>query len=472
MRDDELLPKAPERRAILDDLARQLNGLWDTLPERPIGPVLDAAARRCWLESYTFEKPRPLRELTRDVASAVADGTLLSQHPRCFGLFNPTPAFPGVLADLITAAINPQLAATSHAPIAVEIEAHVIQAVGRRIWVEGVVDGHFTSGGAEANMTAALLALTSAEPGFAVSGARAFPGAPMLYASAESHFAWFKIAHQLGIGRVAVRLVPTDGHGRMSAAVLAAAIAEDRAAGAVPVLVIATAGTTNAGMIDPLDACAEIARREGLWYHVDAAWGGALLASPARREALAGLASADSVTIDAHKFFSVPMGAGMLLTRRSEMLGEAFRVSANYMPASDEASDPYLRSAQWSRRFMGLKLFMTLATIGWTGYGDAIDRQLRLADVLSNALRRHGFRIENASPVGVQCFTHPRVDAGTIVEAVQNSGRAWISAAAFEGRAVIRACVTSFRATEADVELLVAELAKAVDAHLATPMPA
>ena len=148
-------------------------------------------------------------------------------------------------------------------PAAVEIEAHVIRAVARRAGFPPEAAGHFTSGGSEANYTALICALTRANPEFATKGARAFEGAPVFYVSRESHLAWIKIAHQAGIGRSAVRLVATDGFGRMDQNALRDAIIGDRLGGCVPIMIAATAGTTNAGMIDPLWACAELARIAG-----------------------------------------------------------------------------------------------------------------------------------------------------------------------------------------------------------------
>ena len=136
-------------------------------------------------------------------------------HPRYFGLFNPAPTFPAQCADRIAGAFNPQLATSTTSPVAVEIEAHVIRSVARRAGFPPEAGGHFTSGGSEANYTALLCALTRATPEFATKGARAFDGPPVFYVSQESHLAWLKIAHQAGIGRSAVRLVATDGLGRM-----------------------------------------------------------------------------------------------------------------------------------------------------------------------------------------------------------------------------------------------------------------
>ncbi|HEY0011755.1 MAG TPA: aminotransferase class V-fold PLP-dependent enzyme [Allosphingosinicella sp.] len=451
-----LMPRAEERLAHLDRAARLASGFLDHVPEQPIGPASSRDERERWLGGFDFRTPVPLERLLPEVADQLARGTLLSQHPRCFGLFNPTPAFPGIIADLLTAAVNPQLAVSSHAPAAVEIEAHTIAAVAARIgWPGGT--GHFTSGGAEANAAAALLALTAANPAFAERGVSAFERAPVIYASAESHFAWFKIAHQLGIGRRAIRLVPTDGSGRMDPDALSIMIQSDRAA-TTPAMIAATAGTTNAGMIDPLEDIAGIAAAHGVWLHVDAAWAGALIASRSGRAALAGMERADSATIDAHKWFSVPMGAGMFLTRHPGAAGEAFRVDASYMPPGDGMPDPYVHSAQWSRRFMGLKLFMTLAALGWDGYGAMVDQTLELAARLAQRLESRGWRIENQSPAAVLCFNAPEVEPERIVGRLQASQRVWVSLARFEGRAVVRACPTSFRSGEEDIDVLVDEL--------------
>src|SRR5262249_44771664 len=151
---------------------------------------------------------------------------------------------------------------------------------------------------------------------------------------------------------------------------------KDRATGAIPVMVVATAGTTGGGMIDPLAACADIAASQGLWYHVDAAWGGAAIASDRLRGLLAGIERADSITIDAHKWFATTMGCAMFITTRGPILSEAFHASTSFMPSSVSDLDPYLNSIQWSRRFLGLRLFLSLAAAGWAGYAEHVERSV------------------------------------------------------------------------------------------------
>jgi glutamate/tyrosine decarboxylase-like PLP-dependent enzyme len=219
----------------------------------------------------------------------------------------------------------------------------------------------------------------------------------------------------------------------------------------------ATAGTTNAGMIDPLEACARIARSYDLWYHVDAAWGGALIASDTLRGTLKGIEQADSITIDAHKWFATTMGCGMFLTRHAAVLSSAFQVSTGFMPSNVPNLDPYVTTVQWSRRFVGLRLFLSLAAVGWAGYGKHVERSVELTELLEKELLARGWTILNDSPVAVLCIQPPHRfgDARSIVGRIISAGRVWVAAATFEGREIIRACVTHGETTRDDITELV-----------------
>jgi glutamate/tyrosine decarboxylase-like PLP-dependent enzyme len=222
-------------------------------------------------------------------------------------------------------------------------------------------------------------------------------------------------------------------------------------------MIVATAGTTNAGMIDPLTSCAEIARAFGLWYHVDAAWGGALIASDRLRGTLVGIERADSVTIDAHKWFATTMGCGMFITSHAPVLSSAFQVSTGFMPSNLSNFDPYVNSVQWSRRFLGLRLFLSLAAAGWSGYGEHVERSIELTGLLREKLVARGWLIANDSPLAVLCMTPPLGfgEVRSIVGRVLAAGRAWVAAATFEGREIIRACVTHGETTPNDIAELV-----------------
>jgi glutamate/tyrosine decarboxylase-like PLP-dependent enzyme len=269
-----------------------------------------------------------------------------------------------------------------------------------------------------------------------------------------------KIAHQAGIGRSAARLVATDGRGRLSVSALEQAITADLAAGCVPFLLVASAGTTNAGMLDPLEACADLAAQYRLWYHVDAAWGGAMIASARYRAVLEGLERADSATIDAHKWFATTMGCGMFLVRDPSVLSATFQVAASYMTSHERSVDPYMNTVQWSRRFLGLRLFLSLAAAGWEGHAAHIERAVAQTAWIRGELERRGWSIVNDSPFALLNVVPPAAlgDPKSVVARVLASGRAWVSLARFEERDVIRICVTHGETSAADLALLVQAL--------------
>lgn len=455
-----LFPSRAERERCEDSLTQALLAAAGRVADGSVAPTLDLDRFKRELAEFDFARPQQFDGMLSWAIGQLETGVTQVTHPRYFGLFNPAPTFPAQCADRIAAAFNPQLATATTSPAAVEIEAHVIREVAHRAGLPSETGGHFTTGGAEANYTALICALTRANPDFAEAGARAFAGQPVVYISKESHLAWFKIAHQAGIGRAAVRLVNTDGAGRLDTEALARTIEQDREAGGVPVMLVATAGTTNAGMVDPLYDCATIARRFGLWLHVDAAWGGALIASDQYRGVLAGIEQADSLTIDAHKWFAVTMGCGMFFTRHPEVPASVFQVSTDYMPSHQAGCDPYLTSMQWSRRFLGLRLFLSLAAAGWDGYARHVEHAVELATLLKQRLAERGWRTVNDSAMAVLCIEPPpgSDDVSAIVGRVLASGSAWVSAAAFEGRKVIRACITHGETGADDVEVLVAAL--------------
>ncbi len=444
----------------LDSALRLLN---ERIEAAPVYPRFDLDRFRCELAGFTFEQERSLTETLDWIIAQMERGIVQITHPRYFGLFNPAPSFPAQCADRIVAAFNPQLASATTSPVPVAIEAHVIGAMAARAGLPPGAGGHFTTGGSEANFTALVCALTKAEPGFRQAGTRCFRGAPRIYVSQDAHLAWIKIAQQAGIGRDGVRMIATDGHGALDAGALAEAVDRDRAAGDVGVMIAATAGTTAAGMIDPLDACASTARATSQWFHVDAAWGGAVLASSNHCALLAGIACADSITIDAHKWFSTTMGCGIFLARCKDDLAAAFQVATDFMPPGVASEDPYATTVQWSRRFLGLRLFTSLAAVGWAGHGAHIDRAIALAGVLRTKLSALGWKVVNASPLAVLCLVPPygAPPPDVLVQRVSEAGRVWVSHTRFEGRPVIRACITNGRSTVADIEALVGELERA-----------
>jgi len=452
---------AEERARLWRQVESLVEGYAARVAELPASPKLDAEEIRARLSAFRFDAPVDAGEALDFAARQLSESQVHTSHPRYYGLFNPKPTAMGVFADAVVAGFNPQMAAWSHSPFACEVEAHLVRAFGERFgYAAESTDGTFCSGGAEANHTALLAALTSEFPYFGERGARGLAAQPVFYVSAEAHHSFHKAARLCGIGGEALRAVPVDVALRMRPDALAAMIEEDRRAGCAPFLIVATLGTTNAGVCDPIPAVAEVARAERVWLHVDAAWGGAAVLAPTVRHVAAGIAEADSITFDAHKWMSVPMGAGLYLTRHRSILSRTFSTPTAYMPkeaANLEVTDPHLHSMQWSRRFIGLKVFLSLAVAGWSGYEETVEHMVRMGVRLKEELGRSRWKVLNETPLPVACFVDE--DGGepqAIVNRVLASGRAWCSTTVLRGtERVLRACVTNYATQEDDVKALV-----------------
>jgi len=413
--------------------------------------------------------PREPRELLEEVFRALEGGVVPVDHPRYFGLFNPAPAALAVVADALVSGLNPQLATRGHAPWPVAAEEELVRALGERFgWVREACHGTFTSGGGEANLTAVLLALHAAFPEVGERGVRAIPGDPRVYVSMEGHATVARAARVAGLGAAGVRTIPADAAGRMKPAALREAIARDRAEGHCPFLVVATAGTTSGGAIDPLPEVATIAERAGVWLHVDAAWGGLAAFVPELRSAIEGVARADSITFDPHKTMAAPMGTGALLVRHAGALERVFTDRSGYMPRG-AAGDPYARGLPWSRRFLGLRVLLPLAAAGWDGYAAALRMKLTLADRLRAGLLGRGWRVVNDTPLPIVCFVDAARSDGKFLDAVARAVIAdrggWVSVPRFSnGARALRACVNGDRTTEADIDELLEALGRAREA--------
>jgi glutamate/tyrosine decarboxylase-like PLP-dependent enzyme len=404
-----------------------------------------------------------LDDVVADVERMLRTWQVQVTHPRYFGLFNPSVTLASIIADTLVAMYNPQLATWRTSPAANEIERHTLAWLAGKFGFPATGSASFTNGGAEANLSAVIVALTRAFPHYGEGGLRCLAASPTIYLTDAAHHSFNKIAHMAGLGRRAIRTVATDGHLKMDLGDLARRVADDRKGGFAPFMVIGTAGTTAAGVIDPLPDLARFCRSEDLWLHVDAAWGGAAIISPRLRGHLAGIDAADSITCDAHKWFSVPMAAGMFFCRHADAVGEAFRVETSYMPGKTAGPvlDPYSTSVQWSRRFIGLKLFLALARHGESGYIEMIEHQARLGDVLRESLTGAGWRVVNATPLPLVCFTRAGLVTSTFLAALYERQIAWMSEVRLgDGIPVVRACITSFRTTESDIEWVVREMGR------------
>lgn len=452
----------------------EVGSLLHDLTTRRVGVSASEEALAQWIESFEFDEPESLDALTVRVSRMIREGIVHVTSPRYFGLFNPSVLEVGMVADALAAAYNPQLAVHSHAPVVAEMEQRVLQCLAGVLGLPP--DGthaNFTTGGAEANHSAVLVALAQRYPDISRRGIASLGTTPRIYLSEEAHHSFVKVARMTGLGTSALRPVPTNEAFALDPFSLEDRIRRDLEEGGDPLLVVATVGTTACGAVDPLIEIADVARRFRTWLHVDAAWGGAAGFSPRLRPLLAGIERADSVTWDAHKWLSVPMGAGMFFTRHPDAVRRAFSISASYIPRSiarDDA-DGYTTTMQWSRRAIGLKVLMSVAHLGLSGYARLIDHQTDMGDRLRALLTGAGWETVNATPLPLVCFTHPRIADGElstrdVLEFINARGRVWISDVKLKDRdPVLRACITSYRTEAADLRCLVDELERAVAAR-------
>jgi aromatic-L-amino-acid decarboxylase len=268
-----------------------------------------------------------------------------------------------------------------------------------------------------------------------------------------------------GLGLEAVVEIPVTSRLTLDTETLKRRLAQDRREGLTPFLIVGTLGSTSAGVNDPLNEIAAIAKSESCWFHVDAAWGGSACLLPEFSGIFAPCAEADSLTLDAHKWLNVPMTAGMYFSRRAESLDRAFRVTPSpYMPNdSSDVTPPYHRSLGWSRRFNGLKLFLSLAVSGVEGYRQTLRHQIAMGAELRKLLVAAQWKLENETPFPVVCFSDDRYDSAEIARLVGDSGKAWVTTTLLTstGKTVLRAGISNAATQREHLENLIVHLESA-----------
>ncbi|MGZ4815705.1 MAG: pyridoxal phosphate-dependent decarboxylase family protein [Terriglobales bacterium] len=460
------------RRKLGYRLIDHINDYFDSLPDRRV---------QLPLEERSFEQLRErMPEVGEDAAKVLdemaremIDKGFHVPAANYFGLMNPTPTYMAVLAEALVAAINPQLASLARSQLASRIESETVRWIGERIWPAApTFDGTFTSGGNEANFSALAMALAShfpcaIEDGFAGSGDR-----PVLYASAESHHSLDKSVGLLGIGRRSLRRIAVNSRMKLDPLALEQRIMQDLATEFKPFCVVGTAGTTNSGAVDDLNALADICQRYGLWLHVDGAYGAAAVFSDTHRDLVKGIERSDSVTIDPHKWLAMPFAAGVVLTRRAEMLQTTFGVSTPYMPKIAGATivDNFKVSTQWSRRMNSLKFWLTLRVHGRQAYEEHIHRQLKLARHFAEWVKRsEHFELLTDPQLTIVNFrvkglpeSELAAANAAIVDEVTRDGSRWISTTIAGGKSVIRMMVISYLTGDKQIEGLQQALLAAV----------
>jgi aromatic-L-amino-acid/L-tryptophan decarboxylase len=435
---DEYFASLPDRKVQLPAAQRTYGVLTDLLPETGEDPLL----------------------VLDNICHEMIDKGFHVPVANYFGLMNPTPTYMGFLAEALVAALNPQLATLARSQLASKIELETVRWMAERVGWHDQFGGTFTSGGNEANFSGIALALASTFPTAVEEGVASIGGPAVAYASTESHHSLDKSAGLLGIGRKALRRVPVDDKLQMDPGKLQQAIEEDQRAGRKPFCVVATAGTTNSGIVDDMVRISEVCRHHKLWMHVDGAYGAAAVFSDKHRDLVHGIELADSITIDPHKWLAVPFAAGVILTHQPKILETAFSVAAPYMPKATGAHlpDNARVSTQWTRRMNSLKLWLTLRVHGRMAYEEHIDRQLQLARSFADWIERsEHFELVSQPMLTIVNFRVRDSQLGTpqkarlhteIAEEVTRDGQRWISDTVVNGESVLRMMVISYLTEE------------------------
>ncbi len=470
-----------EFRAAGHRLVDRLAELLETLGDRPVTRGESQQTIRGLLGTGGLPARGEDAQRVLEQATELLTGhSLFNGHPRFWGYITASPAPIGILGELLAAGVNPNVGAWILSPMASEIEAQTVAWIAEAIGYAPDCGGLLVSGGNMANFVGFLAARKAQAPwnlsaqGFAAPAARRLRA----YVSTETHTWIEKAADLFGLGTEAIRWIRADEQGRISLDALREQILADRAAGDLPFLVVGTAGTVSTGAVDPLPALAELAREQKLWFHVDGAYGGLAAVLPDAPAGLKGMAQADSVAVDPHKWLYAPLEAGCALVRNRQALRAAFSHHPPYYHfenTQEELTNYFEYGLQNSRGFRALKVWLALRQAGREGLAQLIGENIRLAQELYRFLGEHPAMETFTHDLSIVTFRYVPPDlrgrAGRaaeyldrlnteIVNRLQAGGEAFVSNAQRGKAFVLRACLVNLRSTLEDVRALPAVVAR------------
>jgi aromatic-L-amino-acid/L-tryptophan decarboxylase len=433
---------------------------------RPEEPPLDERVRAL-LRATLPAEPVPLIEALDD-AARILDESIAQARPRYFAFIGSSGLEIGTLGDLLAHTYDINLAVDARA--ATQVERQAVRWVGEFIGYP-VAAGTFTSGGTISNVTAIAAARERTLPGSRHTGLGGSRAA--VYCSEEVHYSVTRAVELLGIGSDNLRAVALDGLRRMRPESLAEAIDRDRAGGVTPIAVVASAGTTLTGAVDPLDAIADVCAARGVWLHADGAYG--LPAAAVRPELFAGLERADSSSVDAHKWLYLPKACGVVMSRHPEAFATAFAHEEGYLPHQRHELHAADTTLEYSRPFRALKAWLAFRAHGAEQFRGAIRRNLEETELLfRRAQTAEDFEVMEAPPqLSIVPLRHVPPSVGdlnahnaSLAHAIQQDGRIYLASALIDGDVWLRPCFVNFRTTDEDV-LAVLDVARELGERLA-----
>jgi aromatic-L-amino-acid decarboxylase len=407
-------------------------------------------------------------EIVNSASGLLFNYSLLNGHPKFFGYITSSAAPIGALADLLAAAVNPNVGACILSPVATAIEKQVIKWLGQFIGVPACFDGILVSGGNMANFTAFFAAINAKIPGHKSQGISSAAQKPMIYCSRTTHTWIEKAASLSGLGNDSIRWISADSTSRMDLILLEKTIQEDIQRNLRPIMVIGTAGDVSTGAVDDLKAIAGICKAYNCWFHIDGAYGIPAAVVPEQQCLFEGLADADSIALDPHKWLYAPLEAGCTLVNDPNHLIQTYSSHPVYYNFSSngepEARNFYEYGFQNSRGFKALKVWMLLQQAGRQGYIEMISTDIRLAGLLFQLASRHPELqavTQNLSITTLRYWPpgYPEIDLNQLNELLlndlQRSGEVFLSNAVIGDKYCLRACIVNFRTSEKDIEEVV-----------------
>jgi glutamate/tyrosine decarboxylase-like PLP-dependent enzyme len=464
MDESKLELTSEEMRSLGYRIVDQIVEHFETLADKPVMRVSPRAELEAELREPLPEEPTPVAALLDQLRRVVWPNIGNVQHPRFFA-FIPSPSnFVSVMADALAAGFNPFAGNWLEGSGPAQIELVTIDWLREMCGLPETAGGLFVSGGSMANLTA-LAAARRARLSNRSDDA-------VIYFSDQTHNSIEKALRVLGFARDQIRMLPSDEDFRLPVESLRRAVAEDRADGKQPFLIIANAGTTNTGAVDPLDQLSDFCERENLWLHVDGAYGAAACLSERGRRLLVGIERVDSLSIDPHKWLFQPFEIGCVIARDARVLKKTFHTMAGYLEdtkrVEEEEINYYDYGVQLTRGFRALKLWLSIKTFGAAAFREAINRGFEMAEFAEELLRQSDcWRIISPATFGIVTFRYaaegrPENEINEIhrrmVEMMAKDGFAFANSTVLRGQTVMRLCTINPRTTEDDVRATIKQL--------------
>jgi aromatic-L-amino-acid/L-tryptophan decarboxylase len=474
-----------EFRAAGYQLVDRIAELLGSMTTRPVNPAESPAAVRIAMEADRRlpQEGEDAAVLLQRAADLLLDHSLFNGHPRFWGYITSSAAPIGALADLLAAAVNPNVGAWALSPMASEIEAQTLRWIAELLHYPIDCAGLFVSGGNMANLVC-LTAARRAKVGPEVRTCGVGKRSLRVYCSRETHTWIQKAVDILGLGTDSIRWIATNPDLQIDTVALRKQIAEDLEKGDQPFVVVGTAGTVSTGAIDPLGELAAICREFDLWFHVDGAYGAMAAVLPDGPAELDGLREADSLAVDPHKWLYAPLEAGCAFVRRRSDLEDAFSWHPPYYHFGTEATNYYDLGPQNSRGFRALKVWLSLQQAGRDGYVRMISDDICLSRKLFEQIKLYPELQPLTQSLSIATFRFVPADLDRnaadgqayldslnreLLTRLQDSGEVYLSNAVIEGTFALRACIVNFRTSFNDIEALpslVVRLGKDLDSQL------